>query len=67
MLQAALGVSALATELQLLPATLHWSNAALLLAVLTWTAVTAQVAKYDGAPRWNRVTAQAAMNTGRGR
>jgi len=67
LVQAALGVSALATELKLLPATLHWANAALLLAVLTWTAVTAQIAKYDGAPRWNRVSARPALDTGRGR
>ncbi|MCF8564050.1 COX15/CtaA family protein [Alicyclobacillus tolerans] len=48
--QAGFGVWSLGSQLALLPATLHWSNAAFLLGVLTWAGVTAQLAKYGLEP-----------------
>lgn len=66
MVQAALGMHTLSTELGIVPATLHWGNAALLMAVLTWTAITAHAAKYEGAPELHRFAGGTSLKAGQG-
>lgn len=64
--QAVLGVHTLMSQLAIVPATMHWGNAAVLLAVLTWTAVTAEVAKYNTVPEGRALVAEPALDAGQG-
>lgn len=67
LVQAALGMHALATQLGVVPATVHFGNAAVLMAVLTWTAITAEVAKYDGLPGVRSLAARTGIEAPTGR